>query len=76
MNQPPRLVGGINVFKYAAPHTFYPLAGKMIPWFSWLAAVLCVAGLYIGFFVAPTDHQQGDSYNWRGENLDPGSGVK
>ncbi len=62
MNQPVLLAGGINLFKYAAPQTFYPLAGKMIPWFGWLAAVLCVAGLYIGFFVAPTDHQQGESY--------------
>jgi heme exporter protein C len=62
LNQPVLLAGGINLFKYAAPQTFYPLAGKMIPWFGWLAAVLCVAGLYIGFFVAPTDHQQGESY--------------
>jgi heme exporter protein C len=62
LNQPVLMAGGINVFKYAAPQTFYPLAGKMIPWFSWLAAVLCVTGLYISFFVAPTDHQQGESY--------------
>jgi heme exporter protein C len=27
-----------------------------------LATVLAVAGLYVGFFVAPTDHQQGESY--------------
>ncbi|MGA0033575.1 MAG: heme ABC transporter permease CcmC [Burkholderiales bacterium] len=61
--QPPALwAGGINWFKYAAPQTFYPLAGTMIPWFGWAAAVLCVAGLYIGFFIAPTDHQQGESY--------------
>ncbi len=62
MNQPVLLAGGINVFKYAAPQTFYPLAGKLIPWFAWMAAVFCAAGLYIGFFVAPTDHQQGESY--------------
>jgi len=34
----------------------------MIPWFGWAAAAFCVVGLYVGFFVAPTDHQQGDSY--------------
>ena len=62
MNQPVLLAGGINVFKYAAPQTFYPLAGKLIPWFSWLAITFCAFGLYISFFVAPTDHQQGESY--------------
>jgi heme exporter protein C len=34
----------------------------MIPWFAWLAAILAAAGLYVGFFVAPTDATQGDSY--------------
>jgi heme exporter protein C len=33
-----------------------------VPWFFTLAAVLAVVGLYIGFFVAPTDFQQGESY--------------
>ena len=52
----------INVWKYASPQTFYPLAGRLVPWFFALAAVLGVVGLYIGFFVAPTDFQQGESY--------------
>jgi heme exporter protein C len=52
----------LNWFKYAAPATFYPLAGKLIPWFALSAAVLMIAGLYLGFFVAPTDFQQGESY--------------
>ncbi|HEV8262957.1 MAG TPA: cytochrome c biogenesis protein CcsA, partial [Burkholderiales bacterium] len=34
----------------------------MLPWFMVPAAVLGVAGLYIGFFVAPTDFQQGEAY--------------
>src|SRR6267142_1928221 len=34
----------------------------MVPWFMVPAAVLGVAGLYIGLFVAPTDFQQGESY--------------
>ena len=34
----------------------------MIPWFSAAALVLIGVGLYIGFFVAPTDFQQGDAY--------------
>ena len=52
----------INWFRYASPQTFYPLAGRMIPWFAWAAAALAAAGLYIGFFVAPTDAQQGEVY--------------
>lgn len=53
---------GFSLFRFAAPHVFYPLAGRMVPWFATLAAVLTVAGLYVGFFVAPTDFQQGESY--------------
>jgi len=52
----------INWFRYASPQAFYPLAGKMVPWFIAAAAILGVAGLYVGFFLAPTDHQQGESY--------------
>ena len=51
-----------NWLKYAAPQTFYPLAGALMPWFYGLAAVLGSAGLYVGFFVAPTDAQQGEAY--------------
>jgi heme exporter protein C len=51
-----------GVWKYAAPNLFYPLAGKMIPWFAIAATALCALGLYIGFFVAPTDATQGESY--------------
>lgn len=52
----------MNLYKYSSPATFYPLAGKMLPWFAWAAAILTVIGLYIGFFVAPTDAQQGEAY--------------
>lgn len=52
----------MNLYKYASPAMFYPLAGKMIPWFSIPAAILFAVGLYVGFFVAPTDAQQGDAY--------------
>jgi len=52
----------INWFKYSAPTTFYGLAGKMIPWFAFPAAILFVIGLYMGFFVAPVDAQQGEFY--------------
>ena len=52
----------INWFKFASPQSFYPLAGKMIPVFWVLAAVFAVVGIYIGFFVAPVDAQQGNGY--------------
>jgi heme exporter protein C len=52
----------MSLFRFAAPNTFYPLAGRMAPWFFVLAAVLTAIGLYIGFFVAPTDATQGDAY--------------
>ena len=52
----------INWFKYSAPSTFYPLAGRLIPIFWALTAILGAIGLYISFFVAPTDAQQGEGY--------------
>jgi heme exporter protein C len=51
-----------DIFRFAAPQAFFPVAGKLIPWFSILAALLAAAGLYVGFFVAPTDATQGESY--------------
>lgn len=53
---------GINWFRYSSPQAFYPLAGKLAPLFLVIAAVLSLAGLYITFFMAPTDFQQGEAY--------------
>jgi heme exporter protein C len=52
----------IHWFKYSSPQMFYPLAGKVAPWFGAISFVLAVVGLYISFFMAPTDFQQGESY--------------
>jgi heme exporter protein C len=49
-------------FKYSSPASFFPLAGKLVPWFAWTAALLAVVGLYLGLIVAPTDAQQGEAY--------------
>jgi heme exporter protein C len=38
------------------------LAGGLLPYVATLAGLLTLAGLYVGFFVAPTDHQQGEAY--------------
>ncbi len=48
--------------RFASPAHFRPLAGRLIPGFAGLAAVLAMAGLWMGFAVAPTDHQQGEVY--------------
>jgi heme exporter protein C len=47
---------------FAAPSRFYALTGTLLPWLWAAAAALAVAGLAIGFFVAPTDAQQGEAY--------------
>ncbi len=52
----------MSLYTYAAPSQFYRLAGSLAPWFAWSAGLLTVAGLYIGFFLAPTDFQQSEAY--------------
>jgi heme exporter protein C len=47
---------------FAAPSRFYALAGAVAPWLWAAAALLAAAGLWIGFFVAPTDATQGEAY--------------
>ncbi|WP_306602827.1 heme ABC transporter permease CcmC [Azonexus sp.] len=51
-----------SFYRFASPAIFYPLAGKMIPWFIAAAVLFGLAGLYIGMLVAPTDFQQGEGY--------------
>ncbi|MFZ4288673.1 heme ABC transporter permease CcmC [Variovorax sp. HJSM1_2] len=48
--------------RLASPPVFHQWAGRALPWFAALAALLAVAGLYVGFVEAPTDHQQGEVY--------------
>ncbi|MDE1990630.1 MAG: heme ABC transporter permease CcmC [Betaproteobacteria bacterium] len=52
----------INWFKFASPASFYPLAGRMVPWFAAATLLLAAAGLWVGLAVAPTDAQQGEGY--------------
>jgi len=52
----------MNLYTYSSPVNFYQLSGKLIPWFMGGAVVLGLLGLYLGFFVAPTDFQQGEAY--------------
>ena len=52
----------LRLFTFAAPSRFYALTGWLVPVFWAAALLLTVAGLTIGFFVAPTDATQGDAY--------------
>lgn len=45
-----------------SPPVFDHWAGYAWPWLAAVAVVLAIAGLWVGFFVAPTDHQQGEVY--------------
>ncbi|MCD6679590.1 MAG: heme ABC transporter permease CcmC [Burkholderiaceae bacterium] len=49
-------------YRYASPASFFPLAQRLTPVFAAIATLLAVAGLYVAFFVAPTDWQQGEAY--------------
>jgi heme exporter protein C len=53
---------GINWFKYAAPQRFYALSGTLIPYCVAIAVIATLVGLTIGLLIAPSDHQQGESY--------------
>src|SRR5437762_4614465 len=52
----------IRWFWYASPQTFFPVAGRIASVCAVLAVIFAIAGLYTGFFVAPTDAQQGEVY--------------
>ena len=54
--------GHLTLFTFSSPPRFYWLTGKLIPWLWAACIVLAAAGLYVGFFVAPTDATQGESY--------------
>ena len=48
--------------RFASPKLFYPLAGKLMPWFGWAFALFGITGLYWGLVIAPTDAVQGEAY--------------
>ena len=57
MNSP-----SVRFTTFAAPARFYRLAQALNPWLWALAIALALAGLYVGFIVAPTDATQGEAY--------------
>ena len=48
--------------RFGSPPYFYRIAGTLVPWFAWPAALLCVIGLAAGLTLAPADYQQGDGF--------------
>ena len=59
---PRAAVTGFRWRQLASPPVFDHWAQRLWPWLAVLALALTVAGLWVGFFVAPTDHQQGEVY--------------
>ncbi|MCB1504203.1 MAG: heme ABC transporter permease [Hyphomicrobiaceae bacterium] len=47
--------------RLANPTRFMELSGVILPWLSALAAGIILYGLYLTFFVAPPDYQQGET---------------
>ena len=52
----------IRLTTFAAPSRFYAAAGSAVPWLWAVTAIFGIAGLYVGFRLAPTDFQQGEAY--------------
>ncbi len=48
--------------RLASPPHFYRISGRLLPWLGALFALLLVAGLVGGLYLAPPDYQQGDSF--------------
>ncbi len=57
-----RLGNRLNLYKFSSPTTFYPLAGRIGKISALIAVILLAIGLYMSFFVAPTDYKQGEGY--------------
>lgn len=51
----------LTITSLANPTRFLNFAGKIIPWLTVLVIVLLGTGLYLSFFVAPPDYQQGET---------------
>lgn len=50
------------LLSHASPREAHALAGRTVPWALGVGCLATLAGLYVGFFVAPTDHHQGEAY--------------
>lgn len=48
--------------RFANPLRYQRIADAVLPWAGGAAVLLMVLGLYLAFFVAPPDYQQGEAY--------------
>src|SRR5690606_30923155 len=51
----------MGIASLANPGRFLAVSGRLLPWLWGATIVLLVVGLYLAFFVAPPDYQQGDT---------------
>ncbi len=58
----PARSAGLRWSTFAAPSRFYAISGSLLPWLWAATLALSVAGLWVGFFLAPTDAVQRDAY--------------
>ena len=47
--------------RFANPTRFLRISRAVLPWSGGLSALLLAVGLYLSFFIAPADYQQGES---------------
>ncbi|WP_284336628.1 heme ABC transporter permease CcmC [Comamonas sp. NoAH] len=59
---PAAVQAGFRWRQLASPLVFDHWAARLWPWLAAAALALAVAGLWVGFGIAPTDHQQGEVY--------------
>ncbi len=50
------------VYRFSSPKHFYSMSGKLLPWLVGITLGLVIVGLYVGFAMAPTHSEQGESY--------------
>jgi heme exporter protein C len=49
------------ILALANPVRFMTFSGRLLPWLAGAGALLVAAGLYLAWFVAPADYQQGET---------------
>ncbi|WP_046862365.1 heme ABC transporter permease [Microvirga massiliensis] len=49
------------ILALANPARFMSYSGRLLPWLAGAGALLVLAGLYLAWFVAPPDYQQGET---------------
>lgn len=49
-------------YQLGSPRWFYEISGRLLPWFSIVAALLLIVGAAWGLAFAPADYQQGNSF--------------